>query len=173
MPEIDIPMLHGPANTAAAAARIRRILVIFCVMTLAAAAVIAYLLIWRGATRMNNPNEQMSQILTIGVTLVWGALVLFFWGMKLTPLLCYRKYLRDIHRGLSRTVEGVLVRVDDDLTYRDGINCYAFILNVGNLDDPEDERLLYWDARLLKPSVPVGASVRVRAHGNDIIGFAS
>ncbi len=170
MPGVDIPMLHGQAEADANRARIRRVLIVFLFMTAVAAALVIFSLIWRDATHMHNPNEQASQMLTIGVTLLWGALILFFWGMKLSPLLCYRKYLREIHRGLSRTVEGVLTRVDEGLTFRDGINFIAVIVNVGNLEEPEDDRLLYWDARLRFPALSPGRAVRAQAHGNDIIG---
>lgn len=152
-------------------ARIRRVWVLFAIMTAIALAAIVVSLIWRDASHMNNPNEQASQIITIGVTLVWGVLLIFLWSMKLSPLLSYRKYLKETHSGLTRDVEGIVTEVDQDTSFRDGLSFYGIIVNVGDLKDPEDERRLYWDAQLGKPELLVGDRVYVRAHGNDIIGL--
>lgn len=161
--------LHGETDTQRNNARIRRVLIVFAVLTAIAIAGIVASLIWRDATHMHNPNETASQIVTIAITLVWGAIVIFFWGMKLTPLLCYRRFLREIRGGLSRDVEGVVTELDDTPAFRDGISFYRMIVNVGDLNEPEDERMLYWDAQLGKPTMAVGDRICVRAHGNDII----
>ncbi len=171
MPDASIALLHGDMDMRKNNERIRRVLWAFGALTLAAGALIGASLVWRDATHMHNPNETASQLVTIAVTLVWGALILFFWGMKLTPLLCYRRYLKEIQRGLSREVSGVVVRFDETTTFRDGLRFYALVVNIGDLANPEDERLLYWDARLTRPLWSAGDSVRLLAHGNDIIGL--
>ncbi|MDR0397531.1 MAG: hypothetical protein LBH66_09570 [Oscillospiraceae bacterium] len=109
---------------------------------------------------------------TILVTVALGGLGIFLWGMKITPALSYRKHLREIHSGLSRDVEGWLERVDNShLTFREGIDCYAFVVNVGDSarPDPKHERLLYWDAQKPFPDWRVGDTLRATAHGNDVI----
>ncbi|GHU76789.1 hypothetical protein AGMMS49992_23090 [Clostridia bacterium] len=113
---------------------------------------------------------------TMLVTVVLGGLGIFLWGMKITPPLAYLKHLREIHSGLSRTVEGRLVQVEDGQpTFREGIDCYAFVINVGTdplrPDDPQDERLLYWDAQKPMPQWSVGDRVAITAHGNDVIAL--
>ncbi len=162
--------LHGEIDQKNNDTRINRMLGIFGIAALIALALIIVSLIWRDSSHMNNPNEMASQIITIAITLVVGSLIVFFWGMKLTPLLCYRKYLKEITRGLSRTVEGVVVRFDEGTTFRDGLFFYAMIVNIGDLKEPEDERLLYYDARIARPDIREGDTVRFQAHGNDIIG---
>ncbi len=171
MQEKAIPMLHGEADTAGNRRRINRMLLLFGAIALAALCGIIFSLIWRDATHMQNVNETKSQILSIAITLVAGFVIIFLWGMKMTPLMCYRKYLRETRRGLSRVVEGVVVRFDEGTTFRDGLNFYACIVNVGDLKEPEDERLLYWDVRLKRPDIAIGDTVCFRAHGNDIIGM--
>ena len=171
MQAAHIEDMHRPEDSQRNEIRIRRMLVIFGIMTLVAAALITASLIWRDPTHMNNPNETMSQVITIAITLVWGALVIFLWGMKLSPRLSYRKYLKEIHGGLSRYEEGIITSVDEQTSFRDGLSFYGMILNIGDLENPEDERLLYWDAQLGKPTVSAGDKLRIHAHGNDIIGF--
>jgi len=167
----NIVYLHGEADRTKNGARIKRALTILAIGTLIVVGLIVALLIWRDATHMNNANETPSQMLIIAVTLVWGALLIFFSGMKVSPLLHYRRYLREIHGGLSREVSGMLVRFEEDTTFRDGLSFYAMVVTIGDGNEPEDERLLYWDARLARPGVAVGDQVRIQAHGNDIIGF--
>ncbi|MCL1964153.1 MAG: hypothetical protein FWF69_03730 [Firmicutes bacterium] len=164
-------ILHTEDHERQNDAHINRMLTILGMGTLFALGLIAAALIWRDATHMNNPNETPSQIVVVAATLVWGSTLIFFWSMKLTPLFSYRRYLREIRQGLFREAEGVLVRFDRETTFRDGISFYAMIINTGERGDPEDERLLYWDVRLKRPEVDAGAMVRVKAHGNDIIGF--
>lgn len=168
----DIANLHGEQDVARNNARIKRIAILFGILSAIAVAVIVASLIWRDASHMNNPNEVPSQIITIAVTVVCGALIIFLWGMKLSPLLAYRKFLKEIGRGLSRYVEGIVVRVDEDTSFRDGLPFYAMIINIGTTEDPEDERLLYWDAKLGKPeAITPGEHILFHAHGNDILGF--
>jgi len=152
-------------------AKIKRILTVFGIGTLLALALIVAALLWRDATHMNNPNETPSQVIVIAVTLVWGAALIFFWSMKMSPLLSYRRYLKETRQGLSRTVEGIVTRFETDTTFRGGISFYAMVINTGEKNDPEDERLLYWDVRLDRPAASPGTRARIRAHGNDIIGF--
>lgn len=163
--------LHGELDTQRNNARIRRVLLVFAAMALVALCAIIASFIWRDATHMHNPNEQTSQIITIAITLVVGALIVFLWGMKLTPLLCYRKYLRELNSGLSRDVIGIITELDEGTTFRDGISFYRMIVNVGTTGDPEEDRVLYWDAQLGSPELAVGERVEAKAHGNDIIGL--
>lgn len=172
MEHLAIPSVHSDADRERNRRRIHRVLGLFCVLLLIAAALIVGALIWRNPNQMHNPNETPSQIIVSGVTLVFGALIIFLWGMKMTPLLSYRKYLKEISSGLTRDVEGVIVTIEEDTSFRDGISFYPVIINIGDLSDEEDERLLYWDAQLARPTdIAVGDRVRFHAHGNDIIGY--
>lgn len=164
--------VHSDADRQKLRQRIHRALGLFGLLMLIAAAAVVAALIWRNPTQMNNPNEMPSQIIVTAVTLVFGAMIIFLWGMKMTPLLSYRKYLKEISSGLTRDVEGTIVSFDADTTFRDGVSFYALIVNIGDLQEPEDERLLYWDAQLPKPAdIAPGDHVRFHAHGNDIIGY--
>lgn len=169
--EENIRALHTDAHRDANAAQIRRMLIFLGGVALVGLLLIVLSFLWRDATHMNNPNERNSQILTIAVTAVLGAVILFLWSMKLSPRLAYRKYLAETYRGLSRVVCGEVKGIDADLSYREGLYFWGCVVSVGNLDDPEDDRLLYWDAQLGRPPFAAGDSVCVKAHGNDLIGL--
>ncbi len=151
--------------------RIRRVYIWLCALLLLWVVLVCGSLIWRDATSMNNPNETASQVITIGVTILFGSLLIFLWSMKLSPLLYYKRFLKEAYRGLSRELEGVIVRWDEETTFRDGLSFYALMVNVGDILEPEDERLLYWDGQLKRPEFKLGDSVRLLVHGNDIIGL--
>jgi hypothetical protein len=139
--------------------QIRRGIFLAAVLAAVAFVLIGFTLAWR------------IQWATMAVTFLWGALTIFLWGMKLTPPLAYRRHLRETHQGLSRQVIGKLVRFDVDPTFREGSDFYAFLVNVGPVDDPEDERLFYWDAQKPRPHTALGNRVEITSHGNDIIGL--
>ncbi|HML48764.1 MAG TPA: hypothetical protein PKE04_18640, partial [Clostridia bacterium] len=111
------------------------------------------------------------QWLTIAITLVWGGLAIFFWSMKMTPPMSYRRHLKEIHQGLSRQTIGRAVQFSQDATHREGLDFYALVINIGEKGDPEDERLFYWDAHKSKPDLSPGDLLEIISHGNDIIGM--
>lgn len=169
---MEFAALHTEKDRAKNKEQIKRWLTIFSAFALLGAAFIMGSFSIRDATHINNPNENLSQVLTIAITLVWGSILIFFWGMKLTPHLCYRRFLRETYTGLTRAMEGCVVSFDEMTTFREGLMFYRLIINVGDIKNPEDERLLYWDARLSKPALQTGAQVHTVVHGNDIIGFS-
>lgn len=166
-----VELLHGSQHMDRVMRRVRRLLAVFGLWTLAAAVCVVLALIWRSPTQMNNPNETPSQLMVIAVTIVWGVALIFWWGMKMTPLLGYRRYLKEIASGLTRDVRGIVIDVDPDTSFRDGVYSYGTIVNIGDLTDPEDERRLYWDAQLGSPPYENGQRIALRAHGNDIIAL--
>lgn len=167
----QVVALHSPQQDSRSAAQIRRWAIVLAIIAAIAALLIAASLVWRDATHMHNPNERASQWITTGITVAAGSLLVFFWGMKLSPRLAYRRFLRDLREGLSRYEEGVVTRIDADRSVRDGVAFRAFVLNVGDPANPEDERLLYWDEQLGEPCFQEGDRLTVHIHGNDLIGI--
>ncbi|MDR2505435.1 MAG: hypothetical protein LBD16_04935 [Oscillospiraceae bacterium] len=112
------------------------------------------------------------KLAAIAISVVLGSLFIFFWGMKAEPVRHMRKHLREIHSGLTKTTVGRIMSFGSDAVSREGIECFAVLLNVGETGDENDERLFYWNAGLAAPRVSVGDTVSVISHGNDIVGFA-
>jgi hypothetical protein len=108
---------------------------------------------------------------TMLVTVVWGSVSIFLWGMKLTPPRAYRKFLNEIHSGLSRETAGKVVSFSEDVSHREGLPFYQLVINIGDNKDPEDDRLYYWNAQKTKPAFIPGEHVKITSHGNDIIAY--
>lgn len=98
-------------------------------------------------------------------TVAAGAYFIFFYGVYVRPMALYEKNLRYMLDGRKRETTGILQEMAEAPQDKDGLDCYALVINVGDRNDPEDERLLYYDAMLGRPQIPVGA--RVRALSND------
>ena len=85
--------------------------------------------------------EWLSVVLLIAA----GALFIFLWDTVLSPVLSYRKFLRDLLSGRKRDYSGRFKGFENLNIMREGIPCRPFMLNVGDGKDEKDDRLLYWD----------------------------
>lgn len=135
------------------------------------AALLVAVLIWRNPVSMDKTRELPAQLAATAVTILFGGGYLFLRGMKLSPLLCYRRYLREISHGLSHEEEGAVVRFSQQAAFRDGLDFYQLVVNVGDPKDEKDERILYWDASLPRPELAAGERVRVLVHGNELLAL--
>lgn len=149
--------------------RIRTGVRVMSLIVLAGALAITALLIWRSPTSMDKSRELPAQIAVSAVTILAGAVCIFYYGMKVAPNVAYRHYLREISSGLSHEEEGVVIRFDKYPTFRSGLDFYQLVINVGDLKEEKDERYFYWDASLPRPSLPEGTRVRAMVHGNELI----
>jgi len=104
-------------------------------------------------------------MLTSALTILGGGYLLFFYGNSVRPALIYRRNLRYLLNGRKRVTTGIFKEFSEDVTDRDGMEVYAMLLNVGEKNDPEDDRLFYYDAYKPLPTMPIGT--RVTVHSND------
>ena len=77
----------------------------------------------------------------------------------------YRKHLTYMLNGRMRVTTGVFKSFSEDVSDREGLDCYAMLINVGDKDDPEDDRLFYYDVHKPAPEMPLGTMITV--HSND------
>ena len=103
--------------------------------------------------------------LTAALTILGGGYFLFVFGLYIRPARCYLVHVHYMLEGRKRTTTGVLKSFSEEISNRDGVECHAMMLNVGSTDDPEDDRLFYYDIHKPRPSCPVGTMVTV--HSND------
>lgn len=103
-------------------------------------------------------------MLTSALTLLGGGYFLFIYGVSVRPARIYRKHVQYMLAGRMRTTTGVFKAFSEDISDRDGLECHAMILNVGEKDDPEDDRLFYYDAYKPRPEMAFGQRVTVRSN---------
>lgn len=100
-------------------------------------------------------------MLTVALTILGGSWFLFLYGVCVKPLMIYREHIRYMLEGRKRETTGVLKAFSQDISDRDGLECHAMLLNVGEKDGPEDDRLFYFDAHKTFPQIPLGTRITV------------
>lgn len=91
------------------------------------------------------------EVLTIIVFVAMCWLVIFAWGLSLSPVRAYQRYVKDLLHGRQRELEGVFKGFDHDTVLRDKVRYLPLMVNVGDPDEAMDDRLLYWDINLALP----------------------
>lgn len=99
------------------------------------------------------------------VTLAGGAYAVFLGDVYLRPVRLYKKHVDFMLGGRLRETAGVLTSVGEEPQDKNGLDCYALTVNVGEKADPKDDRLFYLDA--LKGSPPMAVGERVHLLSGD------
>ncbi len=94
------------------------------------------------------------------VTLAGGAYAVFLGDVYLRPVRLYKKHVDFMLGDRLRETTGTLTHMGDEPQDKNGLDCYALTVNVGEKADPKDDRLFYLDA--LKS--PLAATVGERVH---------
>lgn len=107
--------------------------------------------------------ERSSQMwmVTAALTVVAGVYFLFLYGVYVHPMHLYQKHIYYMLNGRKRETTGVLKSFAEDATDKEGLDCYALLVNIGERGDLEDDRLFYFDAHKQKPDMQPGTRVTV------------
>jgi len=104
------------------------------------------------------------QVLTIILTIIAGGLWMFVHGLFIKPVSAYCQHMDQVMHGRVRTLTGAFKQMDDFPALRDGVYYYSMLINVGKMEDEEDDRLLYYDANLPRPDWKQGDMLTVTYH---------
>ncbi|NLV59462.1 MAG: hypothetical protein GXY67_11950 [Clostridiales bacterium] len=113
-------------------------------------------------------RQDWGWIFACGCTITGGAYVVFLHGVYLRPVLTYQRHVDYMLDGRKRETVGILQEIAREVTDRDGLDWYAMTVNVGDRNDPEDERLFYLDALKPWPEIPPGTRVRVLSNDKSV-----
>ena len=106
--------------------------------------------------------------LTIGLSLVLGVFCIFSYGMLLSPVIAYRRHLDEVLHGRVRSTTGAFKEMETQAVMRDGVKYYPVMISVGDMENPEDDRLFYYDANLPRPDWKTGEMLTVTAHDKSM-----
>lgn len=109
-----------------------------------------------------------NQVLTIVISVLMGWIAVFAAGVSIAPVAAYHKYLRGLLSGRKRELSGVFKGFDIDTVMRDKVRYVPLMLNVGDIDEPKDDRLLYWDANLPLPDWQLGDKLWISSHDKSV-----
>lgn len=105
-----------------------------------------------------------SEALTSALTLLMGALLLFFYDLTIKPLLCYGAFLTNVLHGRTRELDCTFISADVDASIVDGVKYYALSLEQRDEDGDPFERMLYWDAQKPLPQLQGGEMLHIVYH---------
>ena len=111
---------------------------------------------------------RVNQIIVMALTILSAGALIFFEGLFIHPINCYRKHLDNVLHGKTHTVKGVFKEMEPDSVIRDGVYYYPLIVNVGTANDEKDDRLLYFDANLPRPEWQEGEYLSILAHDKAV-----
>lgn len=101
---------------------------------------------------------------TMALTALLGAAFIFCYSMFLSPVIAYRRHLDEVLHGKTRRTEGAFKEMEETAVWREGVQYYPLMINVGKMEEPEDDRLFYYDANLPRPDWQRGDRIAVTAH---------
>ena len=102
--------------------------------------------------------------LTYGPSLALGCGLIFCYGLFLAPVKAYKRHLDEVLHGRVRTATGAFKEMEEQAVLRDGVRYYPMMISVGDVQNPEDDRLFYYDANLPRPDWKTGEMLTVTAH---------
>ncbi|MBR4538998.1 MAG: hypothetical protein IKO52_09150 [Clostridia bacterium] len=110
--------------------------------------------------------------LTMVLSLVLGAGCIFCHGMFLSPVIAYGRHLDEVLHGRVRSTTGAFKEMETQTVMRDGVKYYPMMISVGDMENPEDDRLFYFDANLPRPDWKIGEMLTVTAHDKSMGAWA-
>lgn len=111
-----------------------------------------------------NRSETMWKC-TVAATILGGGWIIFCYGAAVKPAANYRRHIDFMLHGRQSKTVGILREVGQIALEHEGISCYNLLINIGDVNDPEDDRLLYWDVNRPRPDELLGR--RVTAYSNN------
>ena len=113
-------------------------------------------------------HQSWGWIFACTVTIFVGVCFLFLDGVYIRPMRLYARHVEYMLTGRMRETTGILTEVADAAIDKDGVDCYAVNVNVGEKGDPQDDRLLYFDALKGRPNIQPGTRVTVLSNDKMI-----
>lgn len=106
-------------------------------------------------------------MVTAALTIAAGCGFFFLYGVYVRPMRMYRLHMDCMLHGRKRETTGVLKSFGDKTVTKNEIDCYPLMLNVGERDEGEDDRLFYFDSHKPKPDIPLGTRITIQS--NDMM----
>ncbi len=97
--------------------------------------------------------------------------IIFSWGVFISPVNSYKKFLINMLGLKKRATEGRFKAFIDAPTKRDGVFFTPFYISVGSMEDEEDDRLFYFDANLPLPDWRPGDALSIFSYDKSVAGW--
>ena len=110
------------------------------------------------------------QWLSMTLSIIGGALAVFYWGLYVQPVIAYLRYLNEVIGGRNHEFTGALTEIAQD-SVREGVPCKTLFF----CDDAGDaQRLCYLDhIKHTEGMLCVGSRYRITVHGQSILAITA
>ena len=118
-----------------------------------------------------NRSEKLWMV-TVALTVLSLGTLLFLYGTWVKPARLYERHIRYMLHGKQITTTGYVKEISNEISIQESLPFYPLLLNVGEVNDPEDDRLFYYDAQKEAPPCAVGDKVTVTSNDRKISSVA-
>ena len=109
--------------------------------------------------------------LTILLSSLTGCWIIFVHQMLYVPKKAYREHVRSALHVSRKECDGHYLRMENTPVERNNVMFYAFYLNVGEKQDPEDDRLFYFDAHKPLPDWHTGDMLHIVSYDKFVSAY--
>ena len=111
-------------------------------------------------------------MVTAALSILSGCYFFFMYGLYVRPMHMYRVHIDCMLHGRRHESTGVLKAFDEKVSLKNEVECYSLILNVGQMDDGEDDRLFYYDIHKAKPDISLGTRISIQSNDMMVADFS-
>lgn len=109
--------------------------------------------------------------LTMLLSMLTGCWIVFIYHMVLVPRRAYLEHIESAMGRSQKEFEGRYTRMEETPVERNNVMYYAFYLNVGEKQDPEDDRLFYYDALKPLPGWKAGDRLHISSYDKFVSSY--
>ena len=109
--------------------------------------------------------------LTILLSALAGCWMVFVHQNIVIPRKAYSDHVRSALRVGRKETEGHYLRMEETPVERENVMYYAFYVNVGEKQDPEDDRLFYYDALKPLPDWKTGEMLKIHSYDKFVSSY--
>lgn len=109
-----------------------------------------------------------AEVWTMLASCVTCAYCVFTYGLFLSPVTAYCRHMNNVFHARTRATTGKFKDMNELPVSREGVRYYAMLLNVGEMDAEEDDRLFYYDANKPRPDWQKGEVLTITAHDKAV-----
>ncbi|MGI6215614.1 MAG: hypothetical protein ACOYIT_07045 [Christensenellales bacterium] len=97
--------------------------------------------------------------------------IIFAWGIFISPVRSYKKFIYNMLYLKNRNTQGHFKGFIDVPTKREGVLFTPFFINIGNMENEEDDRLFYYDSNLPLPDWQPGDKLSITSHDKSTVAW--
>lgn len=113
-------------------------------------------------------TKDSNNILSTAILVIGVCIDVFIWGMYVSPVIAYYRYVRDIITGRSRVITGIVKKVGKEPVYKDNKLFYYEVV----IEEDEVERVLLLDDQKKWPEIFTGKVYEFKMYENYVINIA-